>query len=108
MTSDKIVNFPGTAREATPKKPPSQGIYEVSPDARMPYINTREGIFPMAGLDRQQRERLWQLWDLCDHLKRACTNATGDDSTTLALSHALKHLMGQLNYRISDDETDPN
>ena len=62
----------------------------------------------MASLNSEQRQRLWQLWDLCDHLKRASVNATHDPGTTLALNQALKHLMAQLNYRIPPDETDTN
>lgn len=107
--TDKVVHFPGAKAEDSPP----EGIYEdqehTSPkmqsnpiDCAIPYINTREGIWPMAALDGEQRRRMWHLWDMCDHLKRACMNATGDDDTTRALSHALKHLMGQLNYKVPE------
>lgn len=97
----KVVSFPRPAESGPPPEKPARA-------ERSPYINLREGIFPMAGLPAPQQERLWRLWDLLHHLKRACTNATFEEDHTRALEAALHNLMNQLNYKVPQDETDPN
>lgn len=89
----------------TKKTPPPE---QFRSGERAPYINLREGIFPMAGLTAQQQERLWRLWDLTEHLKRACVNATLEESHTQALETALHQLLTQLHYKAPGNETDPN